>query len=108
MTQALRLEARFRGAVIAYGIALFAFLLPGRSGVDTAQQAFNLVVAGLLIQAAALLLKYFVRRYERAHGIEGLLPTAQAVFDLIVDGISVLLFAVATFRGIAGFVGSDI
>jgi hypothetical protein len=50
-----------------------------------------------------LLGNWLVGRYERAHGLEGqLAPTARHILGLVADGVSVLLFALAVFGGIAG------
>jgi hypothetical protein len=46
---------------------------------------------------------WLVRRYERAHGMEGqIAPDARHILQLLADGVSVLLFALAVFGGIVG------
>jgi len=57
---------------------------------------------GVALQAALLLIRMVVTRYERSRGLEGLLsPLAIYLFELLVDAVTVALFAIATFRGIA-------
>jgi hypothetical protein len=55
------------------------------------------------LQVAVMAGNWLVRRFERAHGMEGqLAPDARHVLQLLADGVSVLLFALAVFGGIVG------
>jgi hypothetical protein len=43
-----------------------------------------------------------VRRYERAHDAEGLVsPLATYLFELVLDGVTVAVFAIGTLGGFA-------
>jgi hypothetical protein len=57
----------------------------------------------LALQVAVMGGNWLVRRYERAQGMEGqLAPDARHILQLLADGVSVLLFALAVFGGIVG------
>ena len=63
---------------------------------------------GVLLQLAVLVGRPLIARYERANGVEGQLsPMLIHVMQLVADGFSVLLFALAVFGGISN-VESDI
>lgn len=83
----LRLSSAIRGAIIAGLIAAYAYIVqqPGATMTVTL-----LVAAGL--QVAVLLLRKFVPTY--------LMPQALHVFELLVDGATVLLFALGVFGGV--------
>ena len=90
--------AAFRTALIGYGVAVFGFLFT-RSGIHEAAEtmAEELLVGGLGLQVAVLALRWMLK----GEGREQILP----IVELIADGLTVLLFALATFQGIARFVG---
>jgi len=59
---------------------------------------------GVALQLAIVVGRPLLTRYERAHGLEGQLsPMLIHVLQLVADGASVLLFALAVFGGIASF-----
>jgi hypothetical protein len=61
------------------------------------------LLTGLGLQALLFLVQRVVAAYERRIGAEGeLAPLTVYLFELLVDGGTVLLFALATFRGIMG------
>jgi hypothetical protein len=61
-----------------------------------------LVAAGM--QAVLLFGRPLMLRFERAHGLEGQLsPWLIHVVQLLADGVTVLLFALAVFGSIARF-----
>ena len=85
----LRLHGALRGAIIGYGIGAYALFFP------TPAAPSLLVGIGLQVLVLA------VRRIAAARGRDQALPpAAMPVFELVVDGVTVLLFALATFRGI--------
>ena len=83
-----RIGATMRGVFIAVLVALFGFL----SKQPEASFTVSLLVAAGL-QLAALLLRKFVPTY--------LMPQAIHLFELCADGLSVLLFALGVFGGMA-------
>ena len=105
--QSLRVGTRVRGFIIAYGLAVFAVLVPRRDESETFADALVVVATGLALQGLVILARFLTARYERRHRMEGqLLPAAMFVAELIADGVSVFLFALGTFRTIHSFVGS--
>lgn len=105
-TRSLRLSTAVRSVIITYGIAAYSLLLswsgasaqPRESALSALARLF---VIGLGLQGLLLLVSWLVKRYERSRGLEGqLMPLALYIFELAVDGVTVLLFALATFRGI--------
>lgn len=100
----LRLSGVFRGAVITYGILATTLILT-RSGLGnpeeySAKQVLFYLLTGLALQALLFIVRTLTARYERAAGLEGRLsPFVVYLFELIVDAVTVLLFALATFRG---------
>jgi len=105
--RSLRISGAVRGGIIAYGIAAYALFVPRISpapdGVTSpARDLFYILGVGLGLQALLFLVRWFVARHERRSGLEGqFMPHAVYIFELIVDAVTVLLFALATFRGIA-------
>jgi hypothetical protein len=95
-----------RGALIAYGVAFFSWwfarTLPADEASAWTPGNLYMIALGLVLQVAAWTVKWLAARYEREHGMTGMLsPTAVSTAQLIIDGVTVLLFAIATFRSIA-------
>lgn len=80
----LRLSGPARSAIIAYGIAAFAFIVP-----QSATGSRTMLIVGFVVQAGVLLPRVLAKRR-----IE--------IVELIADGITVFLFALATYLGILG------
>jgi hypothetical protein len=107
----LRRHGAIRSALIAYGIAAFVYFFPrshtnadGEPVLVAATGALQMLLVGLALQIVSLAIRKIVTRYERKHGMEGFLsPLALFIFELVVDAVTVLLFALATFRGLASF-----
>jgi hypothetical protein len=102
--ESLRLNGMVRGAVIAYGIAATSLILSGSGVADRAayssKRLLTYLLVGLGLQALLFVVRRLTARYERAAGFEGQLsPLAVYLFELIVDAVTVFLFALATFRG---------
>jgi len=105
--EALRLGGAVRGGIITYGVALSSFLMaqagdaraaPGRG---SGGGLLPMVLLAVVLQGVVLVLRWASRRYERAHDLEGqVTPLAMLLFELLVDGVTVALFAIGTFRGI--------
>jgi hypothetical protein len=104
----MRRHGAIRSALIAYGLGAFVYFLPqprptadGESSLVTATGALQMLLVGVGLQIITFAIRRIVTRYERKHGIEGFLsPLALFIFELVVDGVTVMLFALATFRGI--------
>ena len=84
----LRISSSMRGAFIA-GLALVYSLLSNQPGVS--------LKATLLVAAGLQLVVIVIRRLVPA----GELPRAIYIFEMIADGVTVLLFAVGVFGSIA-------
>jgi hypothetical protein len=85
----MRLSSRVRGVVITALIAGYGWLFGQAQG----SFAETLLIAAVL-QAVVILL----RRWVPAEGQ----PAAMYAFEMIADGITVLLFALGVFGGIHG------
>jgi hypothetical protein len=86
----LRLHGAARTAIIGYGIGAYALFLPQPI-------TKQMLLIGIGLQLLVLIARKIAAAYERS----GL---ALFVFELVVDAITVLLFALATFRGIHEYV----
>lgn len=101
----LRVSSTVRSAIIAYGIAATTLLLAGSGSADPDQRSpggglIYYLLTGLALQALLLIVRRLTARYERRAGLEGhLSPFAVYLFELVADGVTVFLFALATFRG---------
>jgi hypothetical protein len=95
----------FRTLLIGYGVALFGFLFT-RAGIHEPMgtAAEELLLGGIGLQLAVLAVRWWIRRRAGATGHADALRALDIV-DLIADGVTVLLFALATFQGISRFVG---
>jgi hypothetical protein len=103
----LRAEDLARGAIIAL-ISLVAgywILAPRDDAALGPFEGRRLAYLGIAVALQLFVLggNWLVRRFERAHGMDGqLAPDARHVLQLLADGVSVLLFALAVFGGIVG------
>ena len=86
----LRIDTRVRGVVITALIAGYGFLFRQPQG----SWAETLLLAALL-QVAVILLRRWVP--------PGGQPAAMYVFEVVADGITVLMFALGVFASIHGF-----
>ena len=109
---ALRAQDYARGLLIAV-ISLVAgywIITPPADGAAQARIApggIAMIAIGVALQLAVIGGNWWVTRYERAHGLQGqLAPGARHVLQLLADGVSVLLFALAVFGGVIGAAGS--
>jgi hypothetical protein len=108
----LRAQDLVRGILIGV-ISLVAgywILTPPQDGAAQARMSpgsITLIVIGIALQVVVITGDWLVRRYERAHGLEGqVAPQARHILQLLADGVSVLLFALAVFGGIVGAASS--
>jgi hypothetical protein len=81
-----------RSAIIAYGIAAYAFIVP-----QSATGSRTMLLVGLAVQALVLLAGFIAKRYAPDFS-----PAAIPIVELIADGVTVFLFALATYQGIFG------
>ncbi len=105
--RSLRMSSAVRGILITYGVAGFSWLFARTLPTEEDSPVRGMLVAfgiGVALQVLALLVRAWLKRYERAHGMEGALyPQAAALFALLADAVTVLLFAVTTFKAIASY-----
>ena len=106
----LRLGGRMRSAIIAYGIGAYAIFAPHAAGpaqasaADLAGGIVSMLFTGTALQLLVFAVRVIAAAYERSTGEElALGALALYVFELLVDGATVLLFALATYGGIAQF-----
>lgn len=96
-----------RSCVIAYGVGLYTVLVRHAGGAPGVPRAAGgglpaTILLGIGLQGAGLAARWAVRRYERAHDAEGVVsPMATYVIELLLDGVTVALFAIGTFRALA-------
>ena len=94
----LRLHGAVRTAIIGYGVGAYALFLPQPI-------TRQMLLIGIGLQLLVLIARRIAAAYERKAGPAGALsPLALFVFELIVDGVTVLLYALATFRTIHDYV----
>lgn len=94
-----------RAVLIAYGVAFFSWwfarTLPA-SDDAWAPGNIYMIALGLALQFLAWVAKRVAMRYEREHEMPGALtPTVANIVRVAIDGVTVLLFAIATFRSVA-------
>ncbi len=113
LAENLSVAGMVRGLIIAYGIGAYALISrnlgtdPQRDTVSFSASPLGLILIGLGVQALRWVVKWAVTHYEKAHDVEGAFsPAVMYGVDLAIDGVTVLLFAVATFRGISGVAAS--
>jgi len=104
---ALTTAATLRGLLVAYGIGAYSLMRLHLSPVAPVELVLffhdlqTLILVGLGIQAIRWVALRTVAAYEKEHGLEGVLsPNVMSIVDLVIDGVTVLLFALATFRSI--------
>ena len=83
----MRRYTALRSALIGYGVLAFSFFPPTRA----------LMLWGIGVQVAVILVRQLIQRQVRDPALAG---TALMVLELVADGVTVALFAIATFGGI--------
>ena len=106
----LRLNGAVRTAIITYGIGAFTYFFPPltataeSSASHAAAGVVPMLVVGIGLQVLLLLVRGIAAGFGRVAGaVSNLVPAAMYVSELLVDGVTVLLFALATYRGIAEY-----
>jgi hypothetical protein len=104
----LRIQGSIRAVIVGYGVAGLSLLLFRRGPVEAAtpmsRQVLYLLLTGLALQGLLLVVRTITARYERTAGLEGYLsPLVIYIFELVVDAVTVFLFAWATYRGLLAF-----
>lgn len=95
---AQRRYGAIRTLLISFGVAAFGYLLARTQPVATdSASALTLVAVGIAVQLALLAGGFLIRRHAPDK-----VSSAQAMFvlELLGDGITVLLFALATLRAV--------
>ncbi|HEY7639085.1 MAG TPA: hypothetical protein VH814_05120 [Steroidobacteraceae bacterium] len=82
-----RRYAALRSTLIGYGVLAFTFFPPTRT----------LMLWGVGIQIGVIVIREVIRRRVSDPGVTG---TALMLLELVADGITVALFAIATLGGI--------
>jgi hypothetical protein len=109
VSKAAIVETAVRGALITYGVAAVTWLLartsPAEGTAASTRSLVGMMSAGLALQVLWWLVRKLIARTERDADTAAVL-TAQAhyVFEMLVDGVTILLFALATFAAISGSV----
>jgi type IV secretory pathway TrbD component len=91
-----------RTAIIGYGVAAFSWLFTKRGiiedplAAEASSTARLLFASGIACQVLAFVLRLWIKRTSGSE--DG--ANAMALIELLADGATVLIFAVATFRGI--------
>ena len=83
----MRQYAALRSALIGYGVLAFTFFPPTRT----------LMLWGIGVQVAVILVRQLIQRQVRDAALAN---TALRVLELVADGVTVALFAIATLGGI--------
>jgi hypothetical protein len=98
-----RAYGALRTALISYGVAAFTYLFARAGATDEAKaigvggSASTFVLSGLALQVLLIVGRLVIKRLATDRDI-----AAQAflILELLVDGVTVLLFALATFGAI--------
>jgi hypothetical protein len=90
MGASLRHYAALRSALIGYGVLAFAFFPPTRT----------LMLLGVGVQIAVIVARKLIERQVREPEIAA---KALTLLELVADGVTVALFAIATLGGIMRF-----
>lgn len=94
--RALRVSGWARGVLIAYGVGAFSVFFSRTIGFDAGASAIGI---GLAVQIGLWVVRYIVKRYQRERGSsEEAVGQAMYVLELVADGVTVLLFALGTYR----------
>jgi len=103
----LRAADAVRGLLITVIIGIvgyFAIIPPPASGKSTfsiTHNGLSMLLIGAVLQLAIIFSRSLIARFERAQGMEGQLsPMVIHILQLLADGVTVLLFALAVFGGI--------
>lgn len=83
----MRRYGGLRSALIGYGVLAFTFFPPTRS----------LMVWGIGVQIVTIVVRWLIERRVRD---QALAAQALMVVELVADGVTVALFAIATLGGI--------
>jgi hypothetical protein len=94
----LRRFGAIRTALIGYGVVAFGYLFARPdAGPDDGTSGLAFIAVGIGLQLALLAAGVFVRR----HAPDGAAAArAMFVLELVADGVTVLLFALATLRAV--------
>lgn len=99
-----------RGVLITGIIAIIGYFAmvpapaPEQGGFWITHTGLSMLLVGIVLQLTIVFGRPQLARYERANGLEGQLsPMAIHVLQLLADGVTVLLFALAVFGGISSF-----
>src|ERR1700741_3104026 len=113
MSSSLRGSDALRGVVITFIAGFVGYFPrlpapePGQSGFVITHAGMLMLLTGIALQLSIIFGRPLVARFERLQGMEGQIsPMAIYVLQLLADGLTVLLFALAVFGGITRFENS--
>jgi hypothetical protein len=106
----LRAADAARGVLITVisGVVGYFALIPapksGEGGFWITHNGLSMLLVAIALQLAIIFGRPLLARFERAQGMDGQVsPMAIHVAQLLADGATVLLFALAIFGGMAAF-----
>ena len=101
------LYGTLRTILIGYGVAGFSWLFIRKGAIEdpfaanASSTARTLFVIGIACQLVALLAHRWIKR--RIGDDRDAVAKGTGILELITDGVTVLLFAIATFNGLFAF-----
>jgi hypothetical protein len=90
-----RIYGAVRTALIGYGVVAFTYFNVSSGSGLTTQGAPGFVLIGLGLQLFLVVARALIKRYTPDGATQGMI-----ILELVADGATVLLFAMATFGGI--------
>ena len=93
-----RIYGAVRTSLIGYGVIAYAYFKVSSASGGATQGSPGFVLAGLGLQLFLVVARALIKRYAPDGA-----PATQGMFilEIVADGATVLLFAVATFGGIS-------
>jgi hypothetical protein len=99
-----------RGMLITVIIGIVGYFVivpapdPAPGGFSMTHTGLSMLLIGAVLQLAIIFGRPLIARFERAQGLPGQVSLmAIHVMQLLADGLTVLLFALAVFGGISRF-----
>ena len=107
-TSSFRTVDTARGMLITVVVTMIGYFAvipapaPGQGGFFITHNGLAMLLIGAVLQLVIIFGRPLIARFERAQGMEGQIsPMVIHVLQLLADGLTILLFAVAVFGGIS-------